>query len=386
MSGATEPGTNVQKSTAALRSSKMSVQQLAAENAGNPSSRLPLIDIDGDARARGRSHGEQLRGPLHDFYDAWVDFICRTMDTNEADLVSYAASHLPASRAYAPELVEEVAGIAEAGNLGLEQVFLLNCFDEVSCHGPGQLVSGLHHCTAFAASGPATPDGKTLVGQAWDADRRVYPMYLMRLSTGGHAEALVVSNPGIVGGTGINIHGLGIVWNTLKASDYGVGVPAPLVVRKALQAQFLSQLIKNVINSRRANGMNFIAGSTDQAVNIELTATKYRIRYCYNVLGHANHYEEPDLLDFELDLPMTDVSTLLRTHRMRQLLEERAGSITVPVAQEVLTDHTGKPASICRHEENMESLTSVVYDLSSRKIWATNGNPCTAPFVEYPLN
>ena len=294
--------------------------------------KLDVVELEGGARARGESHGEQLRQTIHDFYGTWVEFMCSRKATTEADLLSYAASHLPAARAFAPDLVEEVAAIADGAELQLEQIFLLNCFDEVGCHGPGDLVSGLHHCTAFGVTGAATTGGTTLLGQGWDSSE-IYPMYVLRLVVDEAPEALVLSHPGVIGGTGINASGLGLVWNTLKSTDGGVGVPAPFVIRKALQARDLATMLGNVVRSRRANGMNFIVGSPEQAVNIELTATRYRISYCYGVLAHANHFEDPAFLDSEADLPLDVPDTLLRGHRMRDLLAAQAGSIDVAVAR-----------------------------------------------------
>jgi isopenicillin-N N-acyltransferase like protein len=225
---------------------------------------LRVIECRGGAVERGSSHGEQLRAEIRDFYDAWVDSACSESGTTEQDLISYAGAHAPASRDYAPELVQEIEGIAAGAGLPFEAVFLINCFDEVTCHGPGIIKIGLHGCTAFAVTGRATSDGRSYIGQGWDMPR-VYRPCLLRLVSDDQPDTLVVSHPGMIGGTGINEHGLAIAWNTLKTRDAGLGVPAPLVVRKALQATELAELIGSVIRSRRANGMNFVAADSDKS-------------------------------------------------------------------------------------------------------------------------
>jgi isopenicillin-N N-acyltransferase-like protein len=348
---------------------------------------VDVIELHGDARERGVIHGLELADTIHSFYRGWVDLATAELHTSERDILSYAQSHLPASRAYAPDLVAEVEGIAEGSGMEFNQIFALNCFDEVMCHGPQLLTSGLHGCTAFAATGRATADGKPYIGQGWDMPR-LYPPYFFRISGPETPAALVFSHAAIVGGTGINEHGLSLCWNTLKASDRGVGAPATFVVRRALQAKDISEMVGNAIGAQRANGMNFVLADSDQAVDLEMSATRYNLSYCCGVLSHANHYEAPELLQYEMDLPLSVPDTLLRSGRMRHLLEDRRGELTPRMLQqEVLTDHAGGPGSICRHEcRGFETTVSMMFSPSERKVWATNGNPCSSEFVEYDVS
>jgi isopenicillin-N N-acyltransferase-like protein len=346
---------------------------------------LPVVELGGSAHERGLSHGEQLRNEIAESYDAWIDAVSSEKGVREADLISYAAAYLPASRTYAPELVDEVEGIARGAALSFESVFLLNCFDEVACHGAGMLGAGLRGCTAFAVVGRAVANGQTYVGQGWDMPRH-FPPYVMRLIDEAGPNVLTLTHPGHVGGSGINECGLAIVWNTLKASDIRVGVPSTFVIRKALQAKELAELIGNAIGSPRANGMNFMAADADAAVDIELSASRYSVTYCDGVLSHANHFEAAHLLAYESDLPIDAADTLLRSGRMRLLLEESRGSIDLERLRTIMADHAGRPGSICRHDaRGFTTLSSVIYSPLERKMWATNGNPCTEPFLEYTV-
>jgi isopenicillin-N N-acyltransferase-like protein len=348
-------------------------------------SELPVIECRGGAGERGRSHGEQLRNEVRDFYTAWVEHTRAQSGATEDDLISYASAHLPASKEYAPELVEEVAGIATGAGMPFESVFLLNCFDEVACHGPGIIKAGLHGCTTFAATGRATSDGRSYVGQGWDMPP-LCPPNLLHLISDDQPDVLLVSHPGLVGGAGINEHGLAIVWNTLKAKDAGLGVPAPFVVRKALQATELAALVGSVIGSQRANGMNFVAADPVAAIDLELSATRYHATYSSGILAHANHFEAPEFLELELDIPLDAPDTLLRSGRMRVLLEERHGSVDLTALQSILADHVGGPGSICRHNaRGFTTVVSLICVPSERAIWATNGNPCVESFVRYSV-
>jgi isopenicillin-N N-acyltransferase like protein len=354
---------------------------------------IPVVDLVGGPSERGRSHGTQLRDEIRNFYNDWTSQWRYQSESQEAgvserDLLEYAVAHVPASRLYAPELVEEIEGIAEGSGLSFEQVFALNCFDEVACHGPSLISAGLHGCTAFAATGRATSDGRTYVGQGWDMPP-YYPPYLFRHRGDDLPTLLVLSHPGILAGTGMNEKGLCLVWNTLKSRDAGVGVPAPLVIRRGLAAEELAEMIGRILSSPRANGMNFVVGDTVQAMNVELSATRYHVTYSRGVLSHANHHEAPDLLaaGVEMEFPIAVPDSLLRTGRMRELLELQFGSLEAKTLQDVMRDHANAPGSICRHDNTrgFETRSAVVYNPAEGIVWASNGNPCTKPFVEYTV-
>jgi isopenicillin-N N-acyltransferase like protein len=354
---------------------------------------VPVVDLVGGPKERGRSHGEQLKVAIRDFYESWkaqwrYQGESQESSVSERDLLDYGVAHVPASRHYAPELVEEIEGIAEGSGLGFERTFALNCFDEIACHGPSLITAGLHGCTTFAATGRATPDGRTYIGQGWDMPP-IYPPYFFRHSGGDSPQLLVLSHPGIIGGAGINEHGLALVWNTLKSRDAGLGVPAPIVLRKGLAADELAEMIGRILSSRRANGMNFIVADTVQAMNLELSATRSAVTYSHGVLAHANHHEAPILLAVgaEMDLPEAVPDSLLRSGRMLELLEQQFGSIEPKMLQDVMKDHANAPGSICRHNNvrGFETRAAVIFSPTEGVAWASHGNPCVNPFVEYSL-
>jgi isopenicillin-N N-acyltransferase-like protein len=289
---------------------------------------IRLLELRGAPGERGYQHGQALRDEIGAFWERWIAQVCAPPGGPGAtaeEVISFGLANVPASKGYAPDLVEEVDGIAQGAGLSFEKVFLLNCFDEVGCHGPGRYGAAAHHCTAFAATGRATRDGTTYVGQGWDtgpSDGAWYmPIILRLVRPGGEPEALVFTHPGMVGGTGINTSGLALVWNTTSPTDARPGVPATFVVRKALQQPSLAPLVGAVIACPRAGGLNFIVGAPFGAVDIEVTATRYAVTYSSTILHHANHYEAPELKPFEKDIPLRTPDTLIRTGRMRQILE-----------------------------------------------------------------
>lgn len=347
---------------------------------------LRVVDCCGGPLERGRAHGEEVRSDLREFYASWIEAACRESGVAERELVSGAETLLPACREYCADLLDEVEGIATGAGMEFGSIFLINCYDEVDLHGQALTKAALHGCTSFAATGRATRDDRVYIGQGWDTPLVIRP-YLLRLTGDDQPDVLVVSHAGMVGGTGINEHGLAICWNSLKARDVRPGVPVPFVVRKALQATELAELVGNVIRAPRANGMNLVAADAETAVDIELSATRFHVTYSDGILAHANHFEAPELLEFEADYPLRIPDTLLRSGRMKLLLEKKCGSIDREALQLILADHSGGPGSICRHQEarGMQTQVAVLYDPAERALWASNGNPCSQPFLQYSL-
>jgi len=355
------------------------------------------VEVTGEPRARGRGHGEHLREEIKEFYDEYMASCAAgsyirgprvRAGSSETDLIETTGAFLPVCRTYAPELIEEIEGIAEGCGLSFEKIFALNCFDEIDCHGPDLLASDYRGCTAFAVTGAATVDGHALIGQTSDAPAH-YPFFFLRSTSNTEPETLIMTCPGVLGVSGCNDRGLCQVWNTLKAADHRLGVPATFVVRKALQARGLAEMISNVLRSPRANGLNFVVGDGLQAVNLELSATRFHMVYCHDILTHANHYEAAEFVDLDREVRPGLADSFLRSGRMRELLESRAGRIDPESLQETMRDHCTGSGAICRHLDSgtklAETKAAVVYAPAEGRLWAAIGNPCQVKFVEYGL-
>ena len=352
---------------------------------------IPMVKLSGTPGERGFQHGQALAEAIERFYHRWIaENAAATPPVHERDVLAYAMSHLPESRAYAPDLVEEVDGIAAGAKLPFEKVWLLNCFDEADGYALYRRVNAGRLCTTFVATGLSTKDGTTYMGQTWDA-REWYEPVMLQIEPGhGEIGVLMFTHPGVVAGTGINAAGLAIVWNTLRCLDARNGVPCTFLIRKALQQTKLSDAMFATVSGVRAAGFNFIIGADFGAVNVEATATKERVRYVGRHLGHANHYEEPELLQFEghpaADPPGT---TRIRAGRMNQLLDQAAGQIDLERCKQILSDHANYPASICRHKDlpkcDFFSRAVILYALGQGLMLVTAGPACENPWMEYRM-
>ncbi len=79
---------------------------------------------------------------------------------------------------------------------------------------------------------------------------------------------------------------------------------------------------------------------------------------------------------------------------MRYLLDagRRTRTLHATGLKDILRDHVGHPESICRHpnpafpdEERLETVVSVLEDLTSRRMYVAAGPPCRSSYQEIAL-
>ena len=106
------------------------------------------------------------------------------------------------------------------------------------------------------------------------------------------------------------------------------------------------------------------------------------------VLVHTNHYIGPKTY---LSNDVNHMgSTYIRMQRIKTLVKERYGKITVEDVKRMLSDHAGYPYSICDHEDPKYPVArrdatnfSIIMDLTGNCIHLAAGNPCENPFDKY---
>src|SRR5262249_21898436 len=134
----------------------------------------------------------------------------------------------------APDLVEEMRGIARGAGVPFERIFLLNSLLDLGSFRYLELAGAFAGCTTFAVLSEAGT-GKTLVGQTYDRPELHQDyLVLLRLKPAGGPRQLLLSFAGVVGAAGLNDAGLALNINYLSPRDVGLGRLHSVVVRQAL--------------------------------------------------------------------------------------------------------------------------------------------------------
>jgi isopenicillin-N N-acyltransferase-like protein len=100
-------------------------------------------------------------------------------------------------------------------------------------------------------------------------------------------------------------------------------------------------------------------------------------------LVHANHYLTTDFAQHETN---SLADSCPRLDRMRALLHQRWGDITVDVMKEILADHEGNPAGICRHGAvNMHSISGYIAEPMAGVLHVRRGHGCLGTWTAYEV-
>ena len=284
-----------------------------------------------------------------------------------------------------PELLAEIDGIAEGSGLARAEVLALNARSEIALTSP----LNKNGCTAFAAFGRATRDAATLLCQNWDwrASQRD-AIVILHVRRPGKPMVTTLTEAGMIGKLGFNSEGLGVCLNAIFTPEVRLdGTPLHVVLRAVLESKNLDDAVETVARSRIGSAANILlAQHGSGALDIEAAPSGFDVLHPdKDVLAHTNHFHSPRLSAVR-DLGRYRLpDTYPRLGRIRSLLDMRYGELDVPSAHEVLCDHEGWPASICRHSDEtgdadgmrLRSVLSLVMDLGRRDYCVTDGPPCS---------
>lgn len=252
---------------------------------------LRVIEMRGPARARGRAYGEACRDLIASAIAAWKQNLGRvslflrpepeeTRRPRSGDRIAdYLAEFLrtgefiPAIEAWAPDLLEEVRGIAEGAGLPFADVLAIQLGDEEWNFAMRRgLDRPVDKCSAFGlAGGPGRIGiaGQNLDTPMWIEGHQI----LLRVIPEDGPEALVFTYAGGIAMNGLNAAGIGITCNALAVMDYSAaGVPVAFVVRQVLMQRDYAAAVDLLRNLPHASGQNYILSSGDKARCFECCA------------------------------------------------------------------------------------------------------------------
>ena len=281
-----------------------------------------------------------------------------------------------------PELLEEIAGIAEGAEVDRGELLSMNLNPHLT-----YVHSAVQECTQVLAMGSATIDGKTYVGKTRDLQRGPTRQVVLQRehANGGFTNELTPAGRMTIL-DGINQYGLSLTcsgqWSSRVRVDLSRADSAWLllnlqpILRRARSA---GEAVRMITEQPRASGMIVLAADESRAVALEVTDWEVReFEPEKDILVRSNHFCSPDFLHLAPTLEEYR-STYDRRARASQLLNERRGRIGPLDILRILSDHAEPPMeSICRHEGEGKSQTyaAIINCPEDRTMWVTIGNPC----------
>ena len=353
---------------------------------------LPLLEISGDARSRGCAHGEVFKQQIQDLLPPYFDYLDSVSrhhgvePLTKARVLEISRTYEEPAEQYAPDLMEEVRGIAGAADVPFEEVFCLNAFLDIFDYlSPPFVQSG---CTTLMVPGNLDGEG-ALVAQNYDLPAYFAPAaILLRIVDADVPSALFYTSAGMLACSGLNVSGIGVVINNLVPSDSGPGIPYPFIIRKVLAAERIGDAIDAVGAAQRASGMNYVlCDSNGEIFSLETSAKEYEVLCPFDgPMAHSNHYLAERLKPLECRAWDQRGQSILRWGRATRLLRG-SGPLDSEALRHILCDRVNAPIGICRHDVNGcgQTICGIVLSPLEGKAWFVRGPSSDFEWEEYAV-
>jgi isopenicillin-N N-acyltransferase-like protein len=342
---------------------------------------IPLIETGGSPFAIGYDVGRAARDQIQAGAAS-----TRAEFAHDERVAERIGAYVSATERGAPEVLDELRGMAEGSGVPFAELFVMNAAAELN-----QEAGRFEECTVAGITQAGTTDGTVLLAHNEDAAAGWGDLtYLIRAEPDDAPRFVAFTYAGLLLHQGVNTAGLASVGNALYARDARQGIPKLLLYRRAIAQRTIEDAIRVVTDPHRAFGNNHLfANAEGDLYDIEVSGCRWALLHAGNrFLVHANHFVSPELTD--LDRHEDLLNSRLRQYRVERLIDAAWGAITPDVLRSVLSDHANYPRSVCKHhspESDLDygTIGSVVIDVTHRTLWACAGTPCRGAWREVKL-
>ena len=349
----------------------------AAPNRAGEPAEYPFYKARGTHRELGRQHGEQAMRQIR----AHVEVMCAGPRLSREQLRRRAAQFQPAFERYCPHLLEEMRGLAEGAGVTLEEA--------MACNIRSELRNAPEGCTAYVIGRRGSADHEIIAGQNSDLGPEVFPLaYVLQLQPQGKPEVLIWTFGGMLGYHGINSAGVAHFENALGGGPRSrFGISHYPVERMMLECDRLEQVFDLLRKMPLQYNANYVVcDGQDHIADVEATTEGPQILRDQGAgyLVHTNHYLCERYASGE-NFKRSLADSFPRLTRMDSLIKSRFGSLEVDDLKRFLSDHSGYPTSICRHDTRMCTVASLISEPARRRMHVAVGNPCQHQYVTYSM-
>lgn len=350
-----------------------------------PSTRYKEITIVGSPREMGEQLGEAAGELVRGFCEVALERLETTMNVGADKAQELAEISIPLAEGYQPDYVEEIRGLADAADLPLWKVMLLQVRNQFTKEQDAG-------CTSLSL--PANAERGPVVAQNWDNDPELdaFTIVLTRKPTGKPA-LMTVTQAGLIAYIGFNDCGFGACLNTLPAPSRPQGVPHYFTLRGLYESDSLEAATEAIRKADRAIPANIMLATPQGPANFEVMVDDvYIIRpQERDWIAHTNHCLHEATCQYNEQFPEL-IGSHPRKQQIDSLLSAENASIQLDDIKAALSDHAGHPRSICRHENDdaqtgfWKTVFSVIIEPEQQQMHITRGTPCNMPYETYQLN
>lgn len=361
---------------------------------------FPVVTVNGTSHERGRQYGVQAQDRIHRSIAEYAGLFQHYASWDWARATTEAQHFAAPIEDFAPDCLEEMTGMAQGADVALADILALNVRTEIMYSARIRTAAARRvppapaECSAFAS---LVPGRNVLAGQNWDwvPFARETVVVLQSIPDEGPAYISVVE-AGLLAKFGVNSKGLAVMTNAMACTeDVGeAAVPYHVMLRVLLACGTTGEAVARLGQATRASSANYLlADQSGSAIDVEarpgnasmlhrLTADEH------GALLHTNHFCSPsfDSTDLTELVPST---SQFRLDRVAHVLASAGGDDDVVSYASALSDHDHYPDSVCRHPdetlptaEQTATVTSAIVDLTERRVWLSEGQPCLRGYEE----
>ena len=338
---------------------------------------FPLVEVSGSSYEMGYQHGAQA-AHLVRRYVQWIE---KQTGASRDVLARNSVAFLPTIEALSPSLVQEVQGLADGAGISFEEALLCQVRAEVARVGTGG-------CTAFALTRSATADRQPLAGQNLDMEPEYADVAILLWARpdDGRPRALMLTFAGQLGYPGMNQYGLALFNNSLFDYRWRLGLPRQPLKRAMLERRTVEECVDLLARHRVCSAVNVVlCDGQGEIADVEIRPEGIAVFEGEHAdcRVHTNHYVTSRFAPYETDSLPDSRSRLARMH---VLVRAHWGRITVETMKEILADHHGDPAGICRHgAAGWHSIAGYIAEPGKGLLHVRRGHGCLGTWQTYEV-
>lgn len=364
---------------------------------------MKIIELVGDPHDRGRLYGRSISARVDAVFEHWYSSLIVVGDKggtlHEITVSDYlqnflnATNFLTAVEQWAPELLEELEGIASYISIPFSHLFCFQLFDEEWLYGLSNRVQRpTEKCTAFALINHQSQS--SYAGQNMDIPAWVdgYQNLLRINGSNGKPDALVFSISGHLGLNGVNSAGIGITCNTLAQLNHSQeGLPVTFIVRSVLEKKTLDDAVEFIQSIPHASGQNYILSSASQVRCFECCSTSV-VEYVPNNSQNIFHTNHALINKDCVDPPLAFGSyhnSCLRLESIKRRLDSKRQSPALSWVKSALSAHDDRENPVSRVAQagggtiGFTAGSSIYEFLSPPRLHLAAGPPCITEYMSY---
>lgn len=359
---------------------------------------IEKITLKGSPKEIGEQHGRLGKEEVLHSLSTYEELFHGYQGISWEEARERSLDHLSAIERYDLSLIEEMEGVAAGAGVDFEDILALNARTEIALGSYSGKKGFSDGCTVIGTHSPVSQD--TIIGQNWDwKGTQSKSLLLLEIEQENRPTVTMITEGGMIGKIGYNSAGLGLCFNALLTNKKTNEIPIHLALRSVLNSYNLAEAIGRVKDGQTAASASMLIGQSNPNENgmvINLEVSPYGIDFIGGQDGyfiHTNHIISDQLKEKLIDTNEYKYdSSVLRYQRAHQLINTNIAQEN-PIDEQSyeawLSDTQNKPSSINMYKNpttkphrQMETIFSIIMNLSQRKTYLTIGKPSEVRYFE----